>query len=128
MREKDCDTWDLGQMHMGRSGQGVGTVPVLLGVHEGSIGEGWVLAGNLVGGTVWVVRVWGYGKFGPPSLGKLEVKRPQMTSSALEDSWKFLFLIIMYLLGKYCTMSPNQKFNPVAANDVQLEGDTKEDN
>ncbi|GJR50918.1 hypothetical protein Tco_1401439 [Tanacetum coccineum] len=28
-------------------------------------------------------------------------QRPQKTSSALEASWKFLFLIIMYLLGKY---------------------------
>ncbi|GKA00057.1 uncharacterized mitochondrial protein-like protein [Tanacetum coccineum] len=31
----------------------------------------------------------------------IELPNPLKTSSALEASWKFLFLIIMYLLGKY---------------------------
>nr|GEZ09759.1 hypothetical protein [Tanacetum cinerariifolium] len=35
---------------MGRSGQGFGTVPVLLGVREGSVGNGSFLAGKLVRG------------------------------------------------------------------------------
>nr|GFC19771.1 hypothetical protein [Tanacetum cinerariifolium] len=49
---------------MGRSGQGVGTVLVLLGVREGSVGRGVVLAGKWVKGyclgswSLEVRQVW----------------------------------------------------------------------
>nr|GFA06987.1 hypothetical protein [Tanacetum cinerariifolium] len=40
MRNRDYASWDLGQMHMGRSGQGVGTVPVSCRYTGDSMGEG----------------------------------------------------------------------------------------
>nr|GEZ54692.1 hypothetical protein [Tanacetum cinerariifolium] len=67
-------SWDLGQMHMGRSGLGVGTVPVSCRYRRVSMGEGSVLAGKEVRGTVWVVRVWGFGTFGPWGLFKFAIR------------------------------------------------------
>nr|GEX19463.1 hypothetical protein [Tanacetum cinerariifolium] len=40
MRNEEIASWDLGQMHMGRSGLGVGTVPVCERVQEKAGGEG----------------------------------------------------------------------------------------
>nr|GEX73268.1 uncharacterized mitochondrial protein AtMg00810-like [Tanacetum cinerariifolium] len=42
MRNEEIASWDLGQMHMGRSGLGVGTVPVSLGVQEIAGAEGYL--------------------------------------------------------------------------------------
>nr|GEX39220.1 hypothetical protein [Tanacetum cinerariifolium]GEZ59876.1 hypothetical protein [Tanacetum cinerariifolium] len=46
MRNKGGASWDLGQMHMGRSGQGVGTVQMSCRCTGSSMGEGVVLAGK----------------------------------------------------------------------------------
>nr|GEV98806.1 putative RNA-directed DNA polymerase, eukaryota, reverse transcriptase zinc-binding domain protein [Tanacetum cinerariifolium] len=48
MRNKEAASWDLGQIHMGRSGQGVGTVQMSCRCTGGSMGEGVVLAGKEV--------------------------------------------------------------------------------
>nr|GEV03631.1 hypothetical protein [Tanacetum cinerariifolium] len=50
MRNKGRATWDLGQTHMGRSAQGVGTVPVCVRVQERAVEEVVVLAGKWVKG------------------------------------------------------------------------------
>nr|GEZ70412.1 reverse transcriptase domain-containing protein [Tanacetum cinerariifolium] len=48
MRNRDYASWDLGQMNMGRSGQGVGTVQMSYRCTGDSMGEGVVLAGKEV--------------------------------------------------------------------------------
>nr|GEU60198.1 hypothetical protein [Tanacetum cinerariifolium] len=52
MRNKGCATWDLGQMHMGRSGCSFGTVPMCVRVHESEYKGGVFLAGKFVKGEV----------------------------------------------------------------------------
>nr|GEY36833.1 hypothetical protein [Tanacetum cinerariifolium] len=61
MRNRDYASWDLGQMHMGRSGLGVGTVPVSCRCTGSSVREGVVLVGKEVKGhclSRWGLKVW----------------------------------------------------------------------
>nr|GEY17936.1 hypothetical protein [Tanacetum cinerariifolium] len=54
-------SWDLGQMHMERSGLGVGTVPVSCRCMGSSMGEGVILARKEVRGhclSRWGLKVW----------------------------------------------------------------------
>nr|GEX18288.1 hypothetical protein [Tanacetum cinerariifolium] len=53
MRNKGAASWDLGQMHMGRSRQGVGTVQMSCRCTGSSMGEGIVLAGKEVKGELF---------------------------------------------------------------------------
>nr|GEV24100.1 hypothetical protein [Tanacetum cinerariifolium] len=46
MRNEEIASWDLGQMHMGRSGLGVGTVPVSFGAQEIVWGRGSAFGGK----------------------------------------------------------------------------------
>nr|GEZ35004.1 hypothetical protein [Tanacetum cinerariifolium] len=48
MRNRDYANWDLGQMHIGRSGKGVGTVQMSCRCTGSSMGEGVVLVGKEV--------------------------------------------------------------------------------
>nr|GEW18759.1 hypothetical protein [Tanacetum cinerariifolium] len=46
MREEGCASWDRRHSTWGGRGESFGTVSVLLGVREGSIGEGGILGGK----------------------------------------------------------------------------------
>nr|GFA14083.1 ribonuclease H-like domain-containing protein [Tanacetum cinerariifolium] len=50
MRNRDYASWERAQRHMGRSGECLGTVQMSCRCTGGSMGEGVVLAGKLVGG------------------------------------------------------------------------------
>nr|GEW11617.1 hypothetical protein [Tanacetum cinerariifolium] len=58
---RSCDTWDLDRVTWGVRAKGVGTVQVRWDGQECSMGKVEVLEGNVVG----VVRVSGFGRFGP---------------------------------------------------------------
>nr|GEV42572.1 reverse transcriptase domain-containing protein [Tanacetum cinerariifolium] len=68
MRLGDLSSWDLDKATWGGRVEAIGTVPVCCRcTGEGVWGSGF-LAGKLGKGTIWVVRVLGFGTFGPPSL------------------------------------------------------------
>nr|GEX08879.1 E-beta-farnesene synthase [Tanacetum cinerariifolium] len=66
MRNKEAASWDLGKRTWGGREIGFGTVLVLAGVQEEVQGSGEFWREKRFRGTVWVVRVWSYGKFSPP--------------------------------------------------------------
>nr|GFB10322.1 hypothetical protein [Tanacetum cinerariifolium] len=52
MREEEITTWDGGRSTWGGRARGFGTVPVFMRVQERARGEGRVLVGRFVEGTV----------------------------------------------------------------------------
>nr|GEW42297.1 hypothetical protein [Tanacetum cinerariifolium] len=78
--------WDGVKSTWGGRARGFGTVPVSLGVQEIVWGRGEFLAGKGVVVTVWVVRVWGVGKFGPPENYALLVLVFQTTPQMVINS------------------------------------------
>nr|GFA13341.1 hypothetical protein [Tanacetum cinerariifolium] len=63
MREKGCASWDRAQGHMGRLGEGLGTVPVRWGAQEWLGKRGDFRRENLLGYCVEIVlRLWVFDK------------------------------------------------------------------
>nr|GEY28952.1 hypothetical protein [Tanacetum cinerariifolium] len=81
MRNKEAANWDLGQMHMRRSGQGVGTVQMSCRCTGDSMGEGVDLAGKQVKGHC-LEMVY---KF---EAQKLEINSLKARIKLLEDTYR----------------------------------------
>nr|GEX26951.1 hypothetical protein [Tanacetum cinerariifolium] len=138
MRNEEIASSDLRQMHMGRSGPGVGTVPVCVRVQERAGGEGQVLAGRFVKGTMGFqlkanaarLKLTTARVYVVEGLAKIGYEKPSnkltFYKAFFSHQWKFMIHTILQCLSTKTTswnefsstmasaticLTTNQKFN-----------------